>query len=458
MKTLAIILIIDFWADDSLSISSGPAAYPQAPTYCNTVEMGNIRSDDPFDTSNLDTKFYQYKEYTSFTQSSSVPFTVNAAKPYMDTKKRDVGIPAKGLLNDNQQKENLHVSRTLNQAIRTNSSNTLEQNDQPVIVDDNFIKELERSLIIGKNTESCNIPALDPPPQSHKNRNSDLKNSYEYDKNVNSLMNGKKTNYAHTNNLVEERTTAKHLPSNYDKNTNTTIVNKIWPDPTVKNDTHMYGTTKSCNLGESRDKSSLNNLQNASVINQNRSEFGEFRSNRAPLTQFDPIYSPQRTNIEASIYQNDIYSKTMDSLEKNTLYNNTNVHNTQNGSQNVTKTFNSNSSTSQTYYSVCNSQNSVGPVYSGLPNQRLYSEVDDNVYSEIPENIYSSVPDEPLRPHRPAPPSPLVLVGQPLSMQQIQRKIQQGQVGFQIIDNDECSTNEMVLVKCRCGKAHDARI
>lgn len=60
-------------------------------------------------------------------------------------------------------------------------------------------------------------------------------------------------------------------------------------------------------------------------------------------------------------------------------------------------------------------------------NSRQYSEVGESVYSEIPDHVYSKVPNDLLKPHRPAPPSPLIL-GQPQSMQQIQRRIQQGQV------------------------------
>lgn len=66
--------------------------------------------------------------------------------------------------------------------------------------------------------------------------------------------------------------------------------------------------------------------------------------------------------------------------------------------------------------------------YGTVNNQRLYSEISDSVYHEIPDHLYSQVPDETLRPHRPAPTKPDNFMGQPLSMQQIQRKIQQGQV------------------------------
>lgn len=68
-----------------------------------------------------------------------------------------------------------------------------------------------------------------------------------------------------------------------------------------------------------------------------------------------------------------------------------------------------------------------------LPQARLYGDsrlYDGNVYSEVSDNVYSQVEEDILRPHRPAPPSPLVFGVHPQSMQQIQRRLQtQGQVG-----------------------------
>lgn len=85
------------------------------------------------------------------------------------------------------------------------------------------------------------------------------------------------------------------------------------------------------------------------------------------------------------------------------------------------------------YYSTTSLYASQLATY-GSYGYRQYSEVPpESVYSEIPEYFYSQVPDETLRPHRPAPPSPLVVIGQPQSMQQIQRKLQVGRVsGFAV--------------------------
>lgn len=78
-------------------------------------------------------------------------------------------------------------------------------------------------------------------------------------------------------------------------------------------------------------------------------------------------------------------------------------------------------------YDTCNTDNVYNDTscntYAFNTKIRSYSEVPDSVYSEISDNLYSQLPAEVMKPHRPAPPSPMVQ-----SMQQIQRKIQQGQV------------------------------
>ncbi|KAH1003005.1 hypothetical protein HUJ05_010957 [Dendroctonus ponderosae] len=80
---------------------------------------------------------------------------------------------------------------------------------------------------------------------------------------------------------------------------------------------------------------------------------------------------------------------------------------------------------------ACNLYNNAQPIEQSYAQHeaapgRLYSDGGAALYQEIPDNVYSQVPEEELRPHRPAPTKP-ALLGQPISMQQIQRKIQQGQ-------------------------------
>lgn len=185
------------------------------------------------------------------------------------------------------------------------------------------------------------------------------------------------------------------------KNSNLTAVAK-----TLNRDDHMMSLNEYISKNSSADTSSVFNkiwYHNAVVQNgnmpkvnntpneENISEFGQFRCNQ-------PVSFSGHQNGDATLYNNQSVSA---------YYGTT-------GSCNVY------ASQMATYGS-----------YNSLPGYRQYSEVaQDSLYSEIPEYLYSPVPDETLRPHRPAPPSPLVLVGQPQSMQQIQRKIQQGQVKF----------------------------
>lgn len=119
-------------------------------------------------------------------------------------------------------------------------------------------------------------------------------------------------------------------------------------------------------------------------------ELGQFKSNR----RYDPVYCPTKN----------LYNQTTTELYSN------------GGLYAAQPAFVGNSSA---YSNI--TRNSLYGV-------RQYSDVSDGLYTEIPENVYSQVPDETLKPHRPAPPSPGIALGQPLSMQQIQRKIQQGAV------------------------------
>ncbi|KAK4875251.1 hypothetical protein RN001_011673 [Aquatica leii] len=338
----------DFWPDDSASISSGPAAYPQTPTYLNTNDLEFSRlslQDDPFDTSNIDISF-RPRATQSFMQIKNNTLPNNMTIPsYSEAFKYN----------------------TLSSPIKTEVT---DKDSIKPIIEDSVIRDLEKKL-----------SAIKPPPPSVK-----VQNDFSNNKGI----------YGQTNNIKFDSG-----PSNsaHNKNT-TTIVNKIWYDTNIKNNTNVYGSTKACNLTEPQKLNVVsNNLQ------KTESEFGEFKSNRPVVSQFDPLYNVEQAY--ANSFQNGGIA----------LYGNTsvtyNAHETY-GSQNITNNFSS----------IHNES-----LYNNtLPNQRLYSEVPENVYSEIPDNVYSCVPDESLKPHRPAPPSPLVILGQPISMQQMQRKIQQGQL------------------------------
>ncbi|KAF5279161.1 hypothetical protein FQR65_LT03407 [Abscondita terminalis] len=344
----------DFWPDDSASISSGPAAYPQAPTYLNTQDIEFSRltlQNDPFDTSNVDITFTT-RSTPSFSQFKNNSLPNNTIPSYSEAFK----------YNALQSLSNVEINK--------------KGFNKPPIIEDSVIRELEKNL-------SGNITPLKPPPQSTKVKN----------------LHSNKSIYGQTNNLNFDSVSPNNHATNTYNNSTATIVNKIWYDSALKNNTNIYGSTKSCNLTEPQKFKGVNNLQ------KNGSEFGEFKSNRPIVNQFDPLCNVEQT------YANSLQNGS------SALYGNTSAaYNAQEtyGSQNVSNNI-------STIYSNKS-------LYNALPNQRIYNEVPENVYSEIPDNVYSCVPDESLRPHRPAPPSPLVILGQPISMQQMQRKIQQGQL------------------------------
>lgn len=160
----------------------------------------------------------------------------------------------------------------------------------------------------------------------------------------------------------------------------TTVINEIWHDLTMRN----VSDVKSNNaLG-------IESLQKANANH----EFGAFKCN----------YN----------YNSSASSKNYDKFYESSAVPNTN-----------TNTFYSNKNFNSDLYA--NNTQAQNTQYNAV---QPYSDVAESLYSEIPEHFYSPVADDLLRPHRPAPPSPLVLLGQPQSMQQIQRKIQQGQVHF----------------------------
>lgn len=132
------------------------------------------------------------------------------------------------------------------------------------------------------------------------------------------------------------------------------------------------------------------------------------------------LYNP----LPQTIYNN--ITPSTHSTNSSPLYNKTNRYNSvasdRDSSYSSTQLHN-NQSSSYGYSSV------AGSICGGVSGTQ-YSEVaGDVLYHEIPKNVYSDVTnDDILKPHRPAPTKPGLM--QPLSMQQIQRKIQQGTVRY----------------------------
>lgn len=268
-------------------------------------------------------------------------------------------------------------------------------------LDKKLVEELE-SLNLSKGESSATqIPMIQPPPASLKVR----KSNELLLKNTNTEAAAKSVNKDdHMMTLNEYMARSSSNLSD-----TTTVFNRLWYQNAVVQNGNMP---------------KVNNIVAATTSHENISEFGQFRCNQ-------PILHHQNGD--------------------NSLYNNQTVFN---------------NPSSSTYYSTTNSCNLYASQlatygsYSTVPGYRQYSEVPaESVYSEIPEYFYSQVPDETLKPHRPAPTSPLVMVGQPQSMQQIQRKLQQGQVivffSFMV---EVCEVVSFVAVECGCRASYDTGI
>lgn len=231
------------------------------------------------------------------------------------------------------------------------------------MLDKKLIEELE-NLSLNRAVEAQNIPTLQPPPASVKLRKSND-------------LSPKNTNLLAATLPKVQKTDFNTLNRNsYEAAGDTAqVVNRIWFETNVK-----------------QNGSSSTNI--ATI----QTEFGQFKCN-----QPEQVYRNSVSNLQQSSYSNG---------ENTHLYNNQSVlmQNTPVYSNGISSSYNLYSPQTYDPYS--------------LSNNRQYSEVAESVYSEIPEYLYSQVPDETLKPHRPAPPSPLVIVGQPQSMQQIQRKMQ----------------------------------
>ncbi|XP_066249305.1 activated Cdc42 kinase Ack isoform X2 [Euwallacea similis] len=303
-----------------------------------------------------------------------------------------------------------------------------------------------------------------------------------------------KTNFSNDSDLSEKTDTKS-------------VLNKIWfegnnVNGNIKQTNQNNVTNIEQEKAACKSEKYLNTNLNSSKPDRNEiyvinSEFGQFRSNR----RYDPVYQSSSsyhsgnefgdgaTNVNhykaqsniSHLYDspNTVYETTQ-ALYNNSdcLYNSNTMTNSTSHlglSNNLRPTEDAVYPGSDNYTlsnSVTNENTSIyataQPVYSNYAAQSHYSEVADSLYQEIPENLYSQVPEETLRPHRPAPTKPGDFLGQPLSMQQIQRKIQQGQLSAdaerlmtpeyrnnKISQVKECvpdvSTDECLNVLQQCG-------
>lgn len=350
-----------------------------------------MEENDPFDTSNITTTTL-HRYYSQIPPVTTVFGTTENAtlkNPCSQASyiKSDIANRGFNSTTTNSKNTNLVVSTTVNSpkkdiamAVAPSSSES-RQNDNNTnastssklnMLDMKLLEELENLNLSKKETPSPKVqnqvvPLLQPPPASIK-----LKKVNELvPKNTNVLAATlPKVQKYEISNVNEYRNNYETFKRCMDTSS---VVNKIWFETTV------------------RQNGSTNMIQN---------EFGAFRCNQPAVYE--------RTD---AIYRHSNYSSVLQPVYQNG----------DNGLQG--DVFAGNAYGMGGSFNVYSSQ---AAVY-GSTNGTQYSEVAESLYSEIPD-LYSRVPDEILKPHRPAPPSPLVHIGLPQSMQQIQRKIQQGQV------------------------------
>ncbi|XP_025835458.1 activated CDC42 kinase 1 isoform X2 [Agrilus planipennis] len=397
----------DVWADNSIP-TDNHIPYQEEHTYSNSYNLNSDThvsgKDDPFDTSKA---YLPNRYYSHVAQLEESVFPNIQPTPYKnDIKSINNGFsPSSTKLN--AYAECVKINDSTLPGITHNS--TPDPSDLNKL-DSKFIEELE-TLKISKDDNSENIPTLDPPPPSIRAKNfAALK--------LNTNLDAQEKPGAFGLNTVQN-----DITSNCDT---VSVFNQIWYDSAIKG-TGTSDSSLNSHSMLSEKNTNVHRNANTGPYFQTPLEFGEFKTNR-PLNvnsgtsyyNLGQVYESKYHNNSLGYQSNAVQNGNSTAINYSVTSENNEVFydiagRTCSNYGHPESVYNSSGST-------CNSQNAV------YGSQRLYSEVAESVYSEIPENYYSVVPDGSLLPHRPAPPSPLVIVGQPQSMQQIQRKIQQGQL------------------------------
>ncbi|KAL3269984.1 hypothetical protein HHI36_009040 [Cryptolaemus montrouzieri] len=443
-----------------LDTASGPPPYQDPPIYYNLLSEDSVTDSlrDPFDTSNI--PIYQP---TSKYASIPVPSIPNAQNNLVTEQPRS-GVnsvqssPSKTqsnavILNSlpRNSPANNNVVRNISSSFSRYSDSPFSNNSQPaqMITSDitnrsiNYVisssSDQEKNVVTSKNIYAAQRDvafAIEPVKVSNlssaisNNLNSmessikklDLKDSPEKSKNFTPEFLADLEKYLKSKGKIDKEV----------KNTNQILQGQSVPLNKIQNDTNLRNEARySAVPQESKSVSNGmwqesiqgatkgNNVAASSSMNYVvQTEYGEFRSNR----RYDPVYSSTNSNLNTVHYN---------TLENTQNSNSSSLYMIQPQSQNFQSPYNSiyNTAESVSQYSSRNSYSTQVGIHGSDSecSSRPYSEITDVIYSEIPEHLYSQVPNEILKPHRPAPPSPMVIgMGQPQSMQQIQRKIQQG--------------------------------
>lgn len=368
-----------------------PPPYQEPPIYFNTLstaqEAPQNLAKDPFDTSDIQifntspnvSLGFKKSEAKTPTTYSKVPKNLAESFGGLSISNND-SILDKSInyVIDSKKEHEKHVPVSRNSSVQiepvktTNLANAITNNlnntDPVSDMSNEFLLDLDKYLKSKNRVEYNSVNTKNEP------------------KNTNQILQGQSLPLSSNKSQKEAIGQAQSAYSSLPTST-ASAVNRIW-----------YESTQNVNVAPS---------SGANYVIQ--TEYGEFKSNR----RYDPVYASTCSNLNVSRYS---------VLESGSNLNSSYA----NQSQCYQNTYSTERSGLQ---SSRNSYSSQMGVYGGSTSEysvRPYGEVPDGVYSEIPEHLYSQVPVEVLRPHRPAPASPMGGLGQPQSMQQIQRRIQKG--------------------------------
>ncbi|XP_076251384.1 activated Cdc42 kinase isoform X1 [Rhynchophorus ferrugineus] len=377
------------WNNERSSVQNAPPPYHNPPAYYNT----SIIQQDPFDTSNILPLYSSVSPtppVSAFNQNSDLQTEImEKIKKYSARGNSQQFFVHGDITNrDSSQLTNIAKSKTV-VSPRKNVATEVNAHTVAAVANNLSLMNLENELSVEKPisaqnnmtvlpanlaASSSNAPQLNVSPIRLQQVLSEPLEAPVLPKVQNETYSNLSELYAKTSDFTKNSNTNVSMRSD-----TKSVVNKIWLETTVNGNE--------------------NTNQTRYVVN---SEFGEFKSNR----RYDPVYQPTGSHVYDSPpldSPKNFYETTSiyNSLQKPTVYNSVATHSN---------------------YAANQIQHTYSDYYSTAASYR------DDPYHEVPENFYSQVPEEVLKPHRPAPTKPGDMFSQPLSMQQIQRKIQQGQL------------------------------
>lgn len=431
-------------------VNQSTSATNASPAYCN-VSDSNMQT-DPFDTSNLTPQLHRYYSHVSphYTSYSNL----YNQDHYTDISISNQDIP-QSVFNEQHTSKNTNMQqlseKDVNEQLISNI-NAISIREQPAqMLDAKFLEELEKRLGKKESDDSSNknlssnsdisnlllgidgnptsniVPTLKPPPQTNKIKNTNVtslpckvQNTWS-SKSVNLEQDNKIciTSFDQatpSNLLIEDRLYDNMSRTNPNSQDTTTVFNRIWYERAMKDNvnvknkqTNVNGyvdTGWSENIKQSPSKLYGSIQTVSSPIVTVKSEYGEFKCNQRNIpdsTNYNQEYN-SFSKPTTSTYSNSSLDRPTSQLD---LRQNLDVR--------------QNFPLSQYGLPVAVLPENTNPQ---VNHHRHYNQVSDYVYSEVAEHIYNQPMKEVLRPHRPAPPSPMVL-GYPQSLQQLQRKLGQ---------------------------------